>query len=243
LTSDRLLGGRVEFAQPAEGYRVAIDPVLLAASVSARASERILDLGAGAGAAALCLAARVEGCRILGLERDPDLVHLANDNAARNGVADRVEFVAGDVLRPPASLAAESFDHVMSNPPYLESSRGSPSPKVGRAAAQVEGEAKLEDWIGAALRFARVKGSVTLIQRADRLDDALAALRGQAGEIAIFPLWPMADGRPAKRIILSARKGSAAPMRLSPGLVLHRSDGRYTDAAEAILRGAGVLEL
>jgi tRNA1(Val) A37 N6-methylase TrmN6 len=68
LTDDHLLGGRLRFSQPARGYRIAIDPVLLAAAMPARAGERVLDAGAGTGAASLCLAARVPECRIVGLE-------------------------------------------------------------------------------------------------------------------------------------------------------------------------------
>ena len=59
FTEDRLLGGRIRLRQPATGYRVAIDPVFLAASVPAEPHQLVLDVGCGAGAAMLCLAARV----------------------------------------------------------------------------------------------------------------------------------------------------------------------------------------
>lgn len=243
ITADRLLGGRVKLTQPAEGYRVALDPVLLAASIEVLAGESVLDVGAGVGAAALCLAARVPGCRVMGLETQGTLVRRANDNAALNGWADRVAILEGDLLRPPPHLAPGSFDQVMANPPHLEAARASPSPVPGRDAAHVEGEARLAAWIAFALKMVRAKGSITLIHRADRLDEVLAALHGKAGEIVIFPLWPMDDGRPAKRVIVRSRKGVAAPTRLCAGLVLHRADGGYTDAAEAILRGGAALEL
>ncbi|MDH3738917.1 MAG: methyltransferase, partial [Alphaproteobacteria bacterium] len=58
-TEDWLLNGRVRFHQPTNGYRVAIDPILLAATVVARAGDRALELGCGTGAAALCLHHRV----------------------------------------------------------------------------------------------------------------------------------------------------------------------------------------
>jgi tRNA1(Val) A37 N6-methylase TrmN6 len=88
--------------------------------------------------------------------------------------------------------------------------------------------------------MARPKGTITLIHRADRLDAILAELWGRAGEIVIFPLWPGA-GKAAKRVIVRARKGVATPTRLAAGLVLHETDGRYTAAAEAVLRdGAGL---
>ena len=70
-TEDALLGGRVRLLQLRRGYRVAVDSVLLAASVEASAGARILDLGCGTGAVALCLAARVPGVTVVGLELQP----------------------------------------------------------------------------------------------------------------------------------------------------------------------------
>ena len=239
-TEDALLDGRVRLLQPAEGYRVAIDPVILAAAISVAPGERVLDLGSGTGAAALCLAVREPGCRISGLERELALVRLAQSSAELSGVAGRVDFMVGDLLAPPPRLAPASFHHVMANPPFLPAG-GAASPEPGRALAHVEGEAGLEDWVRAALTLARPKGTVTFIHRADRLDALIAAFAGRAGELVLFPLWPEA-GRPAKRILVRARKGVASPARLAGGLVLHRERGEFTEAAEAILRhGAGLI--
>ncbi|MEE8275914.1 MAG: methyltransferase domain-containing protein [Alphaproteobacteria bacterium] len=246
LAEDALLGGRVRLLQPAEGYRAAIDPVFLAAAVPAAGGETVLAVGAGAGAAALCLAARVVDVRVCGIEIAPDLVRLAARSAGLNGLGGRVDFTAGDLLRPPARLAAETFDHVMANPPYLPAGRGNPPPDAAKAAAHVEGAAGLEDWLGFCVAMVRPKGSVTLIHRADRLDAVLAALRGRAGGIVVFPLWPGgpdAGQRPAKRVIVRALKGAAAPLRLAPGLVLHEAGGAFTPEAEAVLRDAGGLRL
>jgi tRNA1(Val) A37 N6-methylase TrmN6 len=241
LTDDALLGGRVRLRQPEEGYRAAIDPVLLAAAVPARAGEQVLEPGIGAGAAALCLAARVAACRIVGIEQDPAMAHLARDNAALNGAAERISVIEGDVARPPAALVPGSFDHVMMNPPYLEPG-GTPSPQPLKRRANVEAGAALADWIGLALSMLRAKGSLTLVHRADRIERLLAALAGKAGALVVFPLWPKA-GLPAKRVLVQARKGVASPSRLAAGLVLHGPDGRYTGTVEAILRDAAALEI
>jgi tRNA1(Val) A37 N6-methylase TrmN6 len=240
-TEDLLLGGRVRLIQPADGYRVAIDPVLLAAAVPAGPGERVLDLGSGTGAAALCLTVREAGCRVSGLERELALVRMAQLSAERTGVAARVDFMFGDLLAPPPRLAPGSFHHAMANPPYLPQGGGA-SPQPARAAAHVEGEAALEDWVRAALTMVRPKGTVTFIHRADRLDALIAAFAGRAGELVLFPLWPEA-GRPAKRVLVRARKGVAAPARLAPGLVLHAQGGGFTEAAEAVLRGGAGLIL
>jgi tRNA1(Val) A37 N6-methylase TrmN6 len=242
LTEDALLGGRVRLVQPADGARAAIDPIFLAAAVPAEPHQMVLDVGCGSGAAMLCLAVRVPQCRVVGLEMQRDLVRLAGDNVVRNGMEGRVSAIAGDLLQPPPRLSPGMFDHVMANPPFIARGRGTPSADPGRAAATVEGEADLADWVRFALAMVRGKGSVTFVHRADRLDALIAQLAGRAGEIALFPLWPAA-GRAAHRVLVRARKQVAAPACLLPGLVLHESDGSFTPAAEAILRGGEALAL
>lgn len=247
VTVDGVLGGRLRIRQPAAGYRAAIDPVLLAAAVPARAGERVLDAGCGVGTAGLCLAVRVVGVRVSGIDLQRDLVALAAASARDNGLAERVDFMAGDLLRPPPRLAAGTFDHVMANPPFAAAGRGHPPPDPAKAAAAVEGEARLADWLRFCLVMVRPKGSVTIVHRADRLDELLALMRQGLGELTVFPLWPggapAADGRarPAKRVIVSGRKGVAAPLSLLPGLVLHAADGAYTEAAERVLRDGAPL--
>lgn len=242
VSDDALLGGRIKLLQPVEGYRIAIDPVLLAAAVPAVAGDTVLDVGCGVGAAALCLAARVPGCRITGIEMQRELVRLAGENAARNGVADRVAIMAGDIRNPPPRLEPGSFAHVMANPPYMEAATASPSPLPSKAAATVEGAADLAAWARFALAMVRPRGSITFIHRADRLEHLLAQFAGRAGGIVVLPLWPGA-GKLAKRVIVHARKDMAAPTRLLPGLVLHETDGRYTAEADAVLRDAKALSL
>jgi tRNA1(Val) A37 N6-methylase TrmN6 len=243
-TDDSLLGGRVALWQPRAGYRVSIDAVLLAAAVAPRAGERVLDAGSGVGAVGLCLLARAADVvfEVLGIEAQPDYAALARENAQRNGVADRYTIVDGDLAHPPAALLERPFDQVMSNPPYQESGSGTASPDGAADKANRESALDLEGWIGRCLARLRSRGTLTLVQRADRLPDILAALHGKAGEIAVLPLWPAA-GEPARRVIVRARKGVGGPARLLPGLVLHGGQGKYTTEADAILRDAAPLAL
>lgn len=238
---DALLGGRLRLFQPRRGYRVAIDPVLLAAAVAAEPGERVLDAGAGSGAASLCLAARVAGCEVTGLEREPELLGLAAASIRANGLEGRVALVAGDLAALPDALRGLTFDRVMTNPPYH--AQGSASPPMS-ATARAAGLAAMpvSDWVAACLSRLRPRGRLTLIHRADTLDAILAALHGRAGAVTLLPLWPQA-GAPARRVIVEAQRGARGPLRLRPGLVLHEADGRFTAAAEAILRGGGPLAM
>ncbi|WP_299615783.1 tRNA1(Val) (adenine(37)-N6)-methyltransferase [Pelagibius sp.] len=242
LTEDSLLDGRIRLRQPAAGYRAAIDPVLLAAAAPAASGDLVADLGCGVASASLCLLQRVPEVRVMGLELQADLAALAQQNARLNGVEDRLSIVSGDVAAPPAGLAAGSFDQVMMNPPYLDPSATRPVEDKARRIATVEGEAGLAVWMDCALTLLRPRACLTLIHRCERLDEILAYLSPDWGQVSVFPLWPHA-GQAAKRVIVQARKGTGAGLRLLPGLVLHDADGAYTEATDAVLRAPGTLAL
>lgn len=244
-----LLGGRVELRVPDGGLKPGTDAVMLAAAIPAKAGEFIFEAGTGAGPAALCLAARVPGCRISGLEIQQDLAKCAADNAALNDAADQVRIFAGDISDPPSdlkdgALGPNMYHHVMMNPPFLEAgAAGKTSDDRSRQIATVEGAADLPKWISYGLKMARPGGTITLIHRADRLDAIVAALGGRAGGVTVFPLWPDARDKPAKRVLVQARKGGRAPATIARGMVMHGEDGAYSPAAESILRDGAALDL
>ncbi len=236
LSDDKFLCGQLRLLQPLKGYRAATDPVLLAASCPAEPGESVLDLGCGAGAAALCLGHRVPGLNLSGLELQPGYADLARRNADRNGVAFDVH--EGDIARMPSALRRD-FDHVIANPPYYPAG-GSPSPVAARARA-MQVTTPLSDWVSAATRRLRPGGWLTLICGADGLPQVLAALAPKLGSAAVLPLAAR-EGRPALRVIVLARKGGRTPFRLLAPFVIHQGpahDGdreSYTAAANAVLR-------
>ena len=170
LTEDALLGGRVRLLQPRRGYRVAVDAVLLAAAVEARASDHVLDLGAGVGSVGLCLAVRVPGCKVVGIELQPSLATIAERNAALNGLAGHMRTIVHDLARPlPDGLGP--FDHVVTNPPYLAAAVADPSPDPSKALATVESSADLARWLDVATGAVKPAGTLTIVHRADRLEE------------------------------------------------------------------------
>ncbi len=230
---DRFLGGRLIVHQPVDGFRAGLDAVMLAAAISASAGEEALELGAGAGTASLCLAHRIEGLTVAGIELDERLAELADANAAANGMGQRVTFTAGDALDPPA-VFRRPFDHVFCNPPFHE---GEVSPDAARARALQDG-GRLGDWLASGLKRTASGGTFTAILRADRLGEALAVLPCRG--MTVFPLWPRAR-EAAKRVIVQVRNGARAPLAILPGLILHEPGGRYTKEADAVLRDGAAL--
>lgn len=240
-THDIFLKGALTIEQPSKGYRAGTDAVLLAAAAAAIPVQRVLEVGCGVGTALLSLASlRADSTlQLTGLEKDEAAWSLALANAARNDVRGEVNFVQGDVLAP-AEVLLGQFDLVFSNPPYFDDDQAIRDPDVSRQAAYILG-APLDAWIKGMLAMAKPKGRFLMIHRADRLPDILAALRGKAGDIGICPVRPRA-GDAAKRVIVSARKGSRAPLRLLAGIDMHPpvGEGRFSADYQAICDG-GVL--
>lgn len=240
---DDFLGGRLRIEQPVAGYRAGTDAVMLAAACPALGGQAVMELGCGAGVASLCVAARVPGVDLTGIERDPGYAALARANAARNGVAMAVH--QADLARLPADLRAASFDHVIMNPPFFPS--GSPSPDAARAGARHE-QTPLAEWIDAGLRRLRPGGWLTIIHLAQRLDAITAGLSGRAGDVAILPIAAR-QGRDAGRVIVQARKGARGPLRLLAPFIMHdgpvhlRDAENLSDKAQAILRHGAALGL
>lgn len=226
------LGGKLSLKQ-ASGYRAAIDPVLLAASLQLAPGDHAAEFGCNAGAALLSAAVLNGEAVFTGVETSADAASLAQENAQANGLAQRVAIGCGDAL---SWRFENQLDAVFFNPPFFDDETRLRAPAADKREAWIN-EAGLDAWITAGLKRLREGGKLTLIQRADRLGDILAALSGKAGGVRVLPVHPRA-GAPAKRVIISAVKVSKAPLRILPGLVLHEADGgAYMPEAHAILHG------
>ena len=245
VTEDKVLGGRLRIRQPRRGHRVGHDAILLAAAVPARPAARAVELGAGVGAAALALAARVPEVDVTLVEIDPMLAALAQDNIALNGFADRLRIAICDVTDPTAraaaGLAPGSATQVLMNPPFHDPARQNASPDPNRARAHVARPDGLRAWISAARHLLAPDGDLTLIWRADGLGGILQELESGFGAVTVMPVHP-GPGRPAIRVLVRAVRNSRAPLAVAPGLVLNTADGRPAPEAEAILRhGASLM--
>ena len=231
-----LLGGRVRLRQATRGYRAGLDAALLAAAVEAAPGERVVELGCGAGGALLPAAVRCAGAAFTGVERDPAAAALARANVALNGLESRVQVRGGAVGDGFAALDAPRFDAAFANPPFFDDPSALRPPAPERRGAWMADDG-LGAWCAWLLSAVRDGGRVTLVHRADRLGDLLAALSAGAGGLAVRPVHPFADA-PAKRVLVRAVRGARAPLRLLPPLVLHARDAAgHTAEADEVLRG------
>jgi tRNA1(Val) A37 N6-methylase TrmN6 len=245
FTEDAFLGGQLRLRQPKAGHRAGHDAVLLAAATSARPGNRVVDFGAGVGAAGLAVAKRVAGIELVLVEIDETLAGLSRSNAASNAVAADVivlDVTSGADAFAAAGLIPDSVDVVLMNPPFNDPARHRASPDKARETAHVAAAATLEGWIHAGRRILKSGGVLTVIWRADGLAEVLAALDRGFGSLAILPVHGEATTS-AIRVLIRAIKGGKAPLRLHAGLMLNDESGVPNKQVQDILAGKGILPL
>jgi tRNA1(Val) A37 N6-methylase TrmN6 len=247
LTDDAFLGGKLQILQPEKGYRAGIDAVFLAASIPAVDGETVFEAGIGAGVAAMCLLARNPLLHVTGIELNSRYAVLCEQNAKRNNLSDHLRIITGDVkdaMRRDLAHMPEhgSFAHAFANPPYFEDGKVTQSPSLLKAAAHSFGPDDLDLWIKLLHAMVTLRGTVTLIHRAETLGKILASMESRFGDIRVAPLYAR-EGTAASRVIVQGVKGSKAPMQLLPGLILHEQDNGFTPDAEAVLRDGAAWRL
>jgi tRNA1(Val) A37 N6-methylase TrmN6 len=243
FTEDGFLGGQLRLRQPKSGHRAGHDAMLLAAATPARPGNRVVDFGAGVGAAGLAVARRVTGIDLVLVEIDAELAGLARGNAASNDIM--AEIVVLDVTSSADAFAAaglcpDSVDVVLMNPPFNDSARHRASPD--KAAAHLATATTLENWIHAGRRILKSGGVLSLIWRADGLSDVLAALDRGFGSLAVVPVHGDA-GKPAIRVLVRAIKGGKAPTEIFAALMLNDESALPNKQLQDILAGKGTLPL
>lgn len=241
FTEDAVAGGRLVLRQPRVGHRVGHDAILLAAATEPGGVAHAVELGAGVGAAGLALARRIAGLTVTLVELDPALAALAEHNAARNGLGDRVRVAVLDVSAPDDAFADKGLQGgsagcVLMNPPFNDPARQNASPDPKRRLAHSGSSDTLAVWVRRAAWLLAPSGVLTLIWRADGLGGVLSALDAGFGGIAVLPVYPRPDAA-AIRVLVRAVKGSRVPLSIAAGLTLNDANARPAAEAEAILRG------
>jgi tRNA1(Val) A37 N6-methylase TrmN6 len=247
LSEDAFLGGKLNILQPEKGYRAGIDAVFLAASIPAIAGETIFEAGIGAGVASLCLLARMPQLHVTGIEVSTRYAVLCEQNAKRNNFSENVHVITADVkdaMRRELSHMPQhnSFAHAFANPPYFDEGKVTASPSILKATAHAFGPDDLDLWIKVLHAMVMLRGTVTIIHRAETLGKLLNAMEGKFGDLRVAPLYARV-GSAASRVIVQGVKGSRAPMQLLPGLILHEDDNSFTPDAEAVLRDGAAWRL
>jgi tRNA1Val (adenine37-N6)-methyltransferase len=235
VSLSHFLNGRISLYQPRRGYRFSVDAPILADFVECEASEDLLEIGSGSGIIPLILALKKQCRRIVAVEIQPELAELAEKNVAMNPTIPRIEIVAGDIRQPDATLPAEAFDVVFSNPPYRRVGNGLLNPDPQKAAARHELHLTLSELFTAAFRFMKPDGAFYMIHLGERRIEVRAEGEhhgfrlGRYREVFSFPTSPT----PCLALFQWRRRGTGET--ISPPLFIYEEPGRYSEEFQAII--------
>jgi tRNA1Val (adenine37-N6)-methyltransferase len=224
-----VLGDVVQVIQKKKGYRLSLDPLLLANFIVLKAKETLLDVGTGCGIIPIYLAKRGYENRLVGIEIQDDLYELCVRNRELNGCTN-VEFVRGDIRAPGRALGC--FHVVVSNPPYMKVRAGRACPEPSRFIARSEALLDLPTLIGVASSRLYTHGRLYLIYPVRRLCDVMSAARSGGLEPRRMRFVHSRYADPAVLALVECVKGGGANFAVEPPLYLY-SDHDYTQEVKA----------
>ncbi|PRD45682.1 methyltransferase [Phyllobacterium phragmitis] len=244
-TLDAFHRGAFHLVQPAlKGHRAGVDAMVLASAVPDGFSGAVVDLGAGAGAAGLAVAARCPAAHVTLVERSTfmadfarkTLAHPLNADIARRAALIEADVTLAGRARAAAGLCDNAFDFAILNPPFnAEADRRTPD--ALKAEAHVMEKDMFERWVRTAAAVVKPGGGIAVIARPVSIGELLAAISRRFGGLTLVPVQPRPD-EAAIRIVVRGVLGSRAKMTLAPALVLHGETGNaFTARAIAINNG------
>ena len=234
-TIDELRRFDLRIAQPRDGYRFSLDPLLLADFAGVRDEESVIDLGTGCGVIPLVLARQSVTARFVGVELQEEMAALAARNVDLNGLSGRIEIVADDVTSLRNHYPVSSFDRVLANPPFRKPGSGRVSPRAGRDLARHESTAGLADFLATAKYLVRPGGGISLVYHVSRLPELLS----EAMTLKLAPVrLRMVHGNDragARMVLIELTKGRRCDLQVLPPMLVYDRDGNYSEEVQSIL--------
>jgi len=228
VTEDFILNGKLKLKQPKHGYRIAIDPVILAHVVEVYPGQSVLDVGCGVGTVSLILKKRNPSQYVDAIDIDPFVCRLCEENARDNDLSITVHNQSVET-----ALLKKRFDCIVTNPPFYD-------PKNFRI-SQTKTLANFETvpldvWINFCIRHLKHGGRFYIIHIPERLSDILDCIKMQLGKIEITPIYAYKNQK-AKKIIVEAKKGSNEQLKFLPPKIIHNDRGEFSPDMANILNG------
>ncbi|MBN1295742.1 methyltransferase [bacterium] len=191
---------------------------LLKFLVQARVSpdHAAADLGCGSGLLTVGLARLFPSIRVYGVELQPELVSVAEDNARRNGLMSRIAIIQGDIRQPESRPPDNACDLVVMNPPFRRTASGKLSPDVLRRHANHEMAGTLEDFIRVASICLSHHGRMAMVMVPERLPDTLQMMTERHVPAAVIQWIHHTPQLPANAVLILGCKGGRGGLTVLP---------------------------
>ena len=209
--------------------KVGTDGTLLGAWASLKAeAKRILDIGTGSGLIAIMVAQRHGSAQITAIDIDPDCVKQASENAMASPWGERIEVIHSAVQEFTQSAETESYDIIISNPPYFVDSMLSPDRQ--RSTARHTSTLSFNELVDSVLRLLSKDGTFALILPTAESERLLSVARGRLFVKRRTEVWSTPTSG-ARRILMELQKEPPATPPVSEKLIIEEG-GRHIYSEE-----------
>lgn len=213
----------LKIIQKKNGFRFGTDAVLLsdfARNVKARTT---LDLCTGSGVVPILLYAKTNAVKIVGVELQSEIAHMAKRSVELNGIQDRVEIVEGDLRA--LKFKKHTFDLVTCNPPYMEKGVGDINEFDTISISRHEIMCTLEDVVKAAAHMLKDKGHFVMVHRPARLADVMCTMRKFNLEPKRMRMVHSRPDSPPSLFLIDGALNGGRELRILPPLIMQDESG------------------
>lgn len=232
---DDLQLNKLKIIQNKKWFCYGIDSVLLSDfAKEIRENSTVLDLGAGNGILGLLLCGKTKLKTIIGVEIQDEVCEMATRTILFNGLQDRFQMIHGDIKNVTNIIPRESFDAVVSNPPYKKKDSGIQNNNETKVISRHEILCNLNDIIKAACYALKEKGTFYMVHRPERLADIIATLREYRIEPKVIKfVYPKINKKPNLVLIKSTKYGNSF-LDIKEPIIVYDGNGEYTDEIKKI---------
>ncbi len=235
-STDSFLGGKLNVLQPKNGFRSGTDAVFLASFVNAKHGQKIAEFGSGVGVVSLAIATRVSNINITAFELNKDIANIAKQNVILNKLENSITVYNKDIQNI-SNEFANSFNILVSNPPFYKQESAKKAENNLRAQGFIEETATLEDFVKKARFCLKEKGYIYVIYTSERFDELTFLLKKYGfGEINILPIYSFNNSN-ANRVIVKARKNSKGYCKVLSPFIVHDGNGFSKQATDILNNG------
>ncbi|MGE5390679.1 MAG: tRNA1(Val) (adenine(37)-N6)-methyltransferase [Deltaproteobacteria bacterium] len=224
---DLILGG-MKVIQPRRGYRFSLDAVLLAHFPVLDGVESAVDLGSGGGVIPLIMSWRSPSLSVIGIELQAGMAERSMRTISFNDLDGRIRIIPADIREIKTALPPASAGLVVCNPPFWKKGEGHISNHPEEAIARHELEVEFKDICWAAAYLLKDGGHFCVIQRAERLNEVMAAMTGNRLQVRRIRTVHSFAEDDASLVLVEGRKNSRGGVRIMPPLVIYQEPGFYS---------------
>lgn len=227
---DDLELNNLKIIQNKTGFCFGIDSILLSDFANELPkNSKVLDLGTGTGILGILLCGKTNLSKIYGIEIQKEVSEMANRSVLLNNLSDRFEIVNDSIKNLNKYFNNDSFDAIVSNPPYKKENSGIKNESEVKLISRHEITASLEDFINISSKLLRNNCSLYMVHRPERLSDLFYLLKKYNLEPKkIRMVQSYFDSKP-KLVLIKATKNAKSFLNIEKPLIIYNKDGTYTD--------------